>query len=388
VTLVIALILAPLTAVTLYLAIEILVGLTPLSRASAQPFALPRAAIIVPAHDEEMILKESLQTLIQVSADVPSLVVADNCTDGTAYIARQAGVSVIERTDNSRRGKGFALAFAREHLRAKHPAVVLIIDADCSPEPGSVERLIAACAKTSRPCQAVYLQRPVVGPPTLQISTFAFFIKNVVRQRGLQRLAARANLLGTGMAFPWTLFEMADLATAHIVEDLEIGLNLAGSGHPPIMIEDAAVWTDAASLANTVDQRSRWEGGYLQSAAKACPSLFMRSLSTASVRELCAALSLLVPPLALLVVLDLTAIAIAALAWLLLDASPWPPLLLGTSLVAVGVAIALAWKATGSRFISLSRLLQIPRYLIWKLPIYLGLARSGAPDEWLRTGRR
>jgi hypothetical protein len=46
-----------------------------------------------------------------------------------------------------------------------------------------------------------------------------------------------------------------------------------------------------------------------------------------------------------------------------------------------------AWLCEGRRFVSLGVLARIPLYVLWKLPMYLGFARRGAPDEWLRTGR-
>jgi hypothetical protein len=47
----------------------------------------------------------------------------------------------------------------------------------------------------------------------------------------------------------------------------------------------------------------------------------------------------------------------------------------------------LAWLREGREFISLVVLIRLPLYVIWKIPMYLGLARRGAPSEWLRTGR-
>ena len=48
----------------------------------------------------------------------------------------------------------------------------------------------------------------------VQLSSFAFLVKNLVRQRGLQRIAGKVHLTGTGMALPWRLFDQADLARA------------------------------------------------------------------------------------------------------------------------------------------------------------------------------
>ena len=108
------------------------------------------------------------------------------------------------RTDVERRGKGFALAAAREFLRADPPDVVVVLDADCRIDRASLETLSAAAFSSRRACQAINLLAPdLAAPPMVQISNFAFLIKNLVRQRGLQRLAGRAHLTGTGMAMPW-----------------------------------------------------------------------------------------------------------------------------------------------------------------------------------------
>jgi len=50
-------------------------------------------------------------------------------------------------------------------------------------------------------------------------------------------------------------------------------------------------------------------------------------------------------------------------------------------------AVLVAWAREAREFISLGVLARLPLYVIWKLPMYLGLARRGTPKEWLRTGR-
>ena len=81
------------------------------------------------------------------------------------------------------------------------------------------------------------------------------------------------------------------------------------------------------------------------------------------------------------------AIAAAGLVYLISGAGLVPLVVLCAALFLAAVAIVAAWGAGGSRFIPLSRLAQVPLYLAWKLPLYLGLARRGAPGEWVRTPR-
>src|SRR4051812_30096855 len=96
VTLIIALLLAPLSLMTLSLAIEVFAGLRPLREPNVTPVASARVAIIVPAHDEERYLEKRLAALKSAAGDQAGiLLVADNCSDSTANIARSIGVSVI-----------------------------------------------------------------------------------------------------------------------------------------------------------------------------------------------------------------------------------------------------------------------------------------------------
>ena len=244
-TILLALIVAPFIILTLCFAAELVAGLVPLRPFPIGPGNSPDSVNVIPAHDEEAIIASMLADVKQAATGLARiLVVADNCGDATAAEARRAGVEVIERHDTERRGKGFALDFARRHLQAAPPDIVVIIDADCRIDATSLKRLIAACAATDRPCQATYLLDPAPeSSPSVQISTFAFFVRNVVRQRALQRLVGRVHLLGTGMAFPWPDFDREQIATDDIVEDLRLGIELAEAGRPPLFVEGAEVWS-------------------------------------------------------------------------------------------------------------------------------------------------
>lgn len=385
-TIMIALILAPLVIVTGFFALEVLAGLIPLRHLESSP-GEASAVIAVPAHDEEQVIGQTVAEICKAAPALRLLVVADNCADRTAEVARSAGAEVIVRDEPERRGKGFALAAARDHLRNNPPDVVIVIDADCQIDGASLDALVAAAAGSARPCQSVNLLRPdLKAPPLVQLSTFAFMIKNLVRQRGLQRLGGRAHLTGTGMALPWTIFGTANLGDSNIVEDLALGLELAERATPPMLVESATIWSPAASAGGTLVQRRRWEGGYLATALKVAPAAFARSLVRADVRGLCAALDLSVPPLALLAMLNAAALALA-LAAFLLGAAAWSAIVLFIVGLLAAAAVVLAWWREGRRFASGATLLRLPLYVLWKLPLYAGMLLKGAPKEWLRSGR-
>lgn len=374
---------APLAIFTLEVA-------TGLRRARARVAAGPAGsiAVLIPAHDEARGIGETLRALAGVAPQgTRVLVVADNCSDATAAAARAAGAEVVERRDPHARGKGFALAFGRDHLArsATPPDAVIVMDADCRLAPGSVEALAAAC-RDGRPVQAVNLIAPdLQAEPMTQISGFAMVVKNLYRSRGMQRLGGAALLTGTGMAFPWPLFARAELASGSLVEDLGLGIALTRAGHPPRLVEGAQVSSAPAPPEVALQQRTRWEHGFLDTVRRSALPLLRSGLSRGSRAEALLACHLLVPPLALLL-MAATAALVAAALLALAGASAWPALVLGAVLAAALGVTVIAWRHGGRRWLSGAALLRAPLYILWKLPIYLGFLRR-RETEWRRTPR-
>src|SRR5262249_34357078 len=153
-------------------------------------------------HDEEHQVAATIRSL-QATAYPPArrriVVVADNCTDATAQVARAAGADVLERHDPARRGKGHALAWAFPWI-LEDPRVdaVCIVDADCEVSANLLQALSGRLRAGADAAQARY----VVSDPTastgaaLRWAGFALF--NVLRPRGRDRLGMSAGMLGTG----------------------------------------------------------------------------------------------------------------------------------------------------------------------------------------------
>jgi len=381
----IALLSAPVLVVTAFLCLEMAVGLR---RTAQRSLAIPlsRAVVVVPAHNEEGGIGETLVRLCAEAkglADV--LVVADNCTDATAQIARDCGVEVIERNDQSRRGKGYALGFAQAHLSADPPATVAVIDADCSIDRESLRLLISAAQQQRKPAQAVNLLRPGKHDPLVAVSNFAFMLKNLVRQRGLQRLAGSVHLTGTGMALPWALFDHDRLSNGSIVEDIKFGIELTNDGHGPQLVPGATVWSGPSSYDGTLVQRRRWEGGYIALAVSIAPRYLLDAVIDRDPRGLCRALDLCVPPIALLVLVNLALLAVTSAVTFGFSLIWWPVVLQLIASMAAAVLILIAWSREGRPFVSLPQLASMPIYVLRKIPLYLSMRHRGSA-EW-RSGR-
>jgi cellulose synthase/poly-beta-1,6-N-acetylglucosamine synthase-like glycosyltransferase len=371
-------------------AVQVLAHVTagPAAAPPAPSAGRPPLAVLVPAHDEEAGIATALATIVaQLGPGDRLVVVADNCTDGTAAAARTAGATVLERRSDLR-GKGYALAHGIDHLRAAPPSAVVIVDADCALAPGSLDALMADLARTGRPVQALDL---MLAPPESglgrRMAEFAWRVRNWVRPGGSARLGMPCQLMGTGMALSWDMVRDAALANASIVEDMKLGLDLAARGLPPLFCERALVtsrFPDSDAAAGT--QRTRWEHGHLEMILREAPSTLAAALSRRDARLLGLALDLAVPPLALLaglLVLDW----LLALAGRLAGGGAGALVLASLLLAAFLASVLLAWARRGRDLVALTELLSAPWYILRKVPMYLRFVGRRQKD-WVRTDRR
>lgn len=367
---------------------QCLLGFLPAKRRIQSDESTPTLAVLVPAHNEELVIGATLDSLKESLPDTGRiLVIADNCTDRTADIVREHGVEVLEREDAVNRGKGFALAAGLESLESNPPDVVIIVDADCEVSPPTITVLAQSAQHIGRPIQGVYLLRaPDSHDPKAVVSAFAFMVKNQARPRGVDLLGLPIPLTGSGMAFPYDLIKQANLATGNIVEDLALGLEFAEQGHGPALCDAARITgtlPDAGDAA--VTQRTRWEHGYLSTLLSTAPRLFIKGLLKFRPSLIAAAVDLAVPPLSLLVIGALAALAVTGVIgwWFTLLA---PAALIAGSLALAGLMLICCWYTYARTWLPLGAALAIPGYILWKLPIYLKFL-SGREKNWVRTDR-
>ncbi len=353
------------------------------------PVARLPLAVVIPAHDEGAALLPTIaDAKAQLSPGDRLLVVADNCNDDTAAIARAAGAKVIERHDATRRGKGFALDFALKHLSHSPPHCVIFIDADCRISPGAIDALALACERERRPVQALYLMEAPSGlEQEFSLPVFAWRVKNLVRTLGMRNLNGPCQLAGAGMAVPWTALQDVNLASGHVVEDLKLGLDLTAAGHPPLFLPGARVTSVfPTSTTGMQTQRERWEGGHLTMIRKVALPLIVKAIKERNVALLVLSLDMAVPPLTLLTMLCTLVLLLTAVA-AVLGFSAAPLTVSAMSLAALALAIALCWTKVGRDILPLSAAATIGPFLRRKVNLYREFIKGGAPSEWARTDR-
>lgn len=348
----------------------------------------PKVAVLIPAYNEAAGIAATISTILpQLTPDDRLLVIADNCTDSTANIARKCGATALERQDTERKGKGYALDFGLVAIASDPPEVVIVVDADCICQPDAIEKLARIAVASQGPVQATYLMEQPPNPtPKDSISALAFLVKNLVRPSGLKQLGFPSLLTGTGMAFPWSIIRSVSLASGNIVEDMQMSLDLAIAGHPTMFCPAARVTGCLPQQQQAAtSQRTRWEHGHIQTLLTQTPRLAAASLQQKRFDLLAIALDLSVPPLSLLVALWLAAFAASLLATTL-GTSPLPAILLAIQGLLILVSIVGAWAKFGRADISGSTLLSVPFYILWKIPLYLGFLLK-RQTKWVRTER-
>jgi cellulose synthase/poly-beta-1,6-N-acetylglucosamine synthase-like glycosyltransferase len=353
----------------------------PITRKSG---AVPSIAVIIPAHNESLVIAKTIQPiLLQLTGKDQLLVVADNCTDDTASIARNLGANVVERFNTELRGKGYALDYGIQHLKEKPPQVLMIVDADCSISPDFIQVLAQYCVQMQRPIQTLDLMLAPANPSLkMRIAEFAWVVKNKVRPLGFKALGLPCQLMGTGMAFLWSDITLMSLANGHIAEDMKLGIDFCRMNKSAVFLPNILVtslFPQGEQAGNT--QRARWEHGHLSTILSEAPSLLLEAIKTGNLQMFGLACDLIVPPLAVLCLLCGAVFLLSALAAVQLAF-----ILSSILLIALAAAVLLAWLFFGRQIISFKQLCYAPIYALVKIPLYIKFFFN-RQVEWVRAKR-
>ena len=330
-------------------------------------------AILIPAHNEEqhihLVVREAKK---QLGVDDRLIVVADNCSDNTAELARGAGAEVLERTNAVERGKGYALDAGLQYLeKTGAPEVVVFLDADCVMSEETLTNLTSLAWTTGRPVQAKYLMEQESKPGLKdRVSTFALKVKNHVRFLGLSRLGVHCLLTGSGMAFPWSVINQVSLVGSINADDMKLTVDLTLKDLVPLYCENSLVVGRLMENEAAQSQRTRWEHGHLQMISVEVPKLVRAWLRQPRFSYLLLALDISIPPLSLLVTIWLAATVISLALTLVLNLAWLPVVVLTIAGVALTTTVFATWKRFGTQDLPFKDLIAIPFYILSKLPIY------------------
>ncbi|MBC8142446.1 MAG: glycosyltransferase [Armatimonadetes bacterium] len=373
------------------------------TRAKREPLTMPGVAtytvtVVVPAHNEEAVLRATLHSLTK--QDYPTnayrvLVIADNCTDATAQIGRECGATVWERVNLDERGKGYALAWAFERIKAdSDPSdFYVIVDADTEAAPNCLTELVARAVSIGERA-AVQARYGVLNTDDgwrTALMTGAFDLVNHVKPLGRERLGLSAGLKGNGMIFGRETMRVAKWRGDSITEDLDFGLDLLEEhGIRVAYAPDAVVRAQMpVGEQESRSQRDRWERGRREIVARRSGGLLWRGLTQGDFRKTDAALDMLIPPLAELFALLAAWTLVCGVNVALGFVSPWWLAAAAATWLGYGVYVIGGLKVADASGAAVGALLKAPAYMIWKFVLFAQskLRRGKDGKEWVRTAR-
>jgi len=225
---------------------------------------------IIPAHNEETVIKNLVDSL--VNQDYPKelydiYVIADNCSDATAEIAKDAGAIVYKRFDEVNKTKGFALNwFLQQKIEenADYDALC-VFDADNIVDKNFIKNM------NKKLCQGeeiVQGYRDIKNPTDSWISGgYAIFYWMMNRFYHLARynLGLSPLINGTGFMVKFDLLKPNGWQTKTLTEDIEFSLINIAAGRKLGWSTDAIVYDEQpVGFSQSWSQRSRWTVGHLQ----------------------------------------------------------------------------------------------------------------------------
>jgi cellulose synthase/poly-beta-1,6-N-acetylglucosamine synthase-like glycosyltransferase len=361
----------------LYLLIVTFAALAP--RRAAPSATARKIAVLIPAHNEALLIADTVADLFR--QDYPSdrfvvLVIADNCTDATAALARAQGARVVERQANP--GKGQALHEALTLLLEEDWGAFLVVDADSRLHR---QTLAALDRELAHGAKAIQIRYGVLNPTdslrtrAMELSTASF---NALRPRGRCALGLSAGITGNGFCLSRAVVQQVPYLAHSIVEDIEYHLLLLRAGVRVRFLDQ--VWVKAqmpVGARAAQAQRVRWERGRISTIRNYAPGLW-RDWLRGHRQAFDGLIDVLMPPVSL--------IFIALL----------PALLLGTR-TQIGIAVAgllilcVHYVVAAWRYGSLASLvlvcLYVPWYVAWKTYVVIGSLVTQRRLAWVRTDR-
>ena len=350
-----------------------------------------RFAILVPAHNEELLIGRLIQNLDAL--DYPRdrydvFVVADNCDDDTAERARTRGAHVYERFDRSQRGKGFALRWLLRQIRATGRGydAYVVFDADSVVQANFLRSMDGRLAGGAQVIQAYYSVLNATESMLSGLRFAALAAVHYLRPLGRSSLGLSSGLKGNGMCFAAPVIERFSWRWFGLAEDVEFHLALVGDGLRVEFAPETTVLADMpVTFAQAESQNARWEQGRLQQVRERVPALLREGVRRRDPLRIDAAVEQLIPPLSVSF----------ALAWLCLGASwmlgvPVAGWLAAASLAGHMVHLCAALLLVRAPLSAYRALAYTPLYVGWKLYVY-GRAMAGAVGArnaaWIRTAR-
>ena len=259
--------------ITIFWLYQILISLCSLVKIKDKPLLVDkkhRFMAIIPAHNEEAVVGNLIESLKNQNYDkdlYDIYVIADNCTDNTAKVAKEAGAIVYKRFDETKKTKGYALDwFLKQKIEENAPYdAFFIFDADNIVHPDFIKNM------NKKLCQGedvVQGYRDIKNPTDSWITAgYALFYWGMHRFYHLARynIGLSPLLNGTGFMVRFDVVKPQGWDTLTLTEDIEFSLKRIIKGKKLGWAVDAICYDEQpVGFKQSWSQRSRWTVGHMQ----------------------------------------------------------------------------------------------------------------------------
>ena len=241
-------------------------------------------ALLIAAHNEEVVIGSLIESMLKL--DYPKdmydvFVIADNCTDDTAKIAKTYGVHVCERFAEDKRGKGYALEwmFAKLFSMEKQYDAVAIFDADNLVHKDFLKEMNSKMQEGYKVVQG-YIDSKNPGDSWIAASySIGFWTQNRMFQLAKSNLGLSSQIGGTGFVIETNTLKKLGWGATCLTEDLEFTCKLVLNGEKVGWAHDAIIYDEKPlTLKQSWNQRKRWMQGFADVASRYFFKLLKQSI--------------------------------------------------------------------------------------------------------------
>ena len=232
-----------------------------------------RLAVLICARNEEKVITRLISSLKDQSYDASHyeiFLVADNCTDSTATVAREQEITVYERFDEAERGKGYALNFLLHKIWEDRGEDAfdgfVVFDADNLAHKDFL-REINKVFSGGYDVVTAYRNSSNYGENWLTAGMGMYFLRDAtIMNRARAKLGCNTCVTGTGFLFSNRLAKENGGWPYHtLTEDGEFTMANTCKGIPTAYAHNAIFYDEQPEThKDSWDQRVRWCKGGLQ----------------------------------------------------------------------------------------------------------------------------
>lgn len=273
--------------------------------------------LLIPAHNEELIIGRLLESLKRIDYDINLFkvtVIVDNCTDKTADIVVKYNVKMLERTDKHKTGKGFAIEWALEKIDINKFDAIVIIDAD-----NIVDTLFFHGLNEiiDEGINAIQCYNGLANPDETVFSIVMHLsrtIDNKLYHHAKYKLGLSSFLMGNGMCFTTKILKKYGWSASTMAEDYEYYAKLIEKKEMVGFAAHAKLYhQESKGISQATSQRLRWSSGKSEIARKYGVYLLKKGLRERNYKIVDASFPLILPNLSLMVNITLIALLISIL---------------------------------------------------------------------------